>query len=1071
MKNRGFFWAAFLLVSSSLFAQRTTGSIFGVVKDSTASVLPGVTVTITNLLSGLQQAVVTDDQGNYRVLHLPPGDYQVAAELSGFKRQVKTGITLQIEEQAPLDFVLQVGDVSEEIKVTAQVASPLRTEDPSVGSVVDDVQTVELPLNGRSFTQLAVIVPGAFNPAQGSTLSFRGGFNVGGQVETANGFFYNGIDNVDSGINGPSAQLNVDEVKEFRIQVGTYKAEFGRYSGGQINVITRSGTNDFHGTGFEFLRNDDLDSRNFFDLPRKQVRGGLPEFRRNQFGGTFGGPIVKDKTFFFISYEGLRRFQGITRAGSVPSLAFRQGDFGTLFPNQIIDPITGKPFPNNVIPPDRIDPIAKKLLQFFPLPNRPGRGQNFSANLGEIEDNNKFSARVDHTFSPTNLIFASYTFFRSTGQSVNAFCGSPSLPDLGCNELIKTQVLAIGDTNQFSPNFILDLRFGYNRIRQLRAPIESKFGNVDKELGIRGTKADIDEQVGQGLPAIEITGLSPLKSSFFLPQDRADNTFNFIGNATYLKGNHVLKFGADGKAFQSNFLGSAFGRGRFQFVNAFSGNNFADFLLGLPSRAFRIIGPGNNFIRARSLDLYIQDDWKLTPRLTLNYGLRYELNLPFREIQGRLSSFNPETGMAEVVNNPDSSLIDTDANNFAPRLGFAYDLTGDRQTILRGGYGIFYNILGAGNGILEFTGLSNVPFARVGLFLANPQNLLTLGNAFPEGRGFSPLSPNGIERNFRTGYIQQWSLGVERRLPGNIVLEALYLGNKGTKLGRQVNLNQGLPDPNNPTAPLSARRPYPQIGNVIFKMADGNSNYHSLLLRVEKAWSKGFSLLSSWNISKAIDDNVGIESSADAVPRTLMDRSRKFLDRGRSDFDARQRVNINFVWQVPRLEFASSQSLLDKILNGWEATGIITLQTGRPFTPTISFDNANSGNAGIDRPNLIGPLATFTNPDCAILSSGNPDCSPRQAIFAIPPRGTFGNAGRNILDGPGSANVDLGFFKNLAFSDVYKSFKVQFRAEFFNIFNRTNFDLPNANVDSPNFGRIFTAASSRQIQFGLKILF
>jgi outer membrane receptor protein involved in Fe transport len=1043
---------------TSLFGQTATATIVGRALDEGGAVLPGVTITLTQSATGQKRTAVSDGTGSYHFLLLPVGEYELTAERAGFRKLVWRSIKLQVDQRANLDLTLKTGQTAETIEIRAG-ASLLQSEMAAAGTVVDRNKVLRLPLNGREFQQLALLVPGASPPAQGSSLSFRGGFNVAGARESANYFLLDGIDNNNSAANQYTFRPSIDMVEEFKVQTSSYSAEFGRGAGAQINLITRSGTNWYHGNVFEFLRNSALDAKNFFDLP-----GRTPPFKRNQFGATFGGPLTvpiiyqgRDRSFFFLSYEGLRLRQGVTRAASVPLQAMINGDFSSLLdrpaPIRIIDPQTRQPFAGNIIPQSRISPIGQAIARAFPAPNNPSDPvRNYVSTLSRPQDADQFSVRVDQRVSARTSFFVRYSINEDNQVDVfDALVGTlgANLPGYGRVDGQRTQSLSISFTQIINGRAVNEFRFGYNRLRQSRFP-ENPVDAIGK-FGLTGLAS---EPRDYGFPAIRVTGFDPLGDSTQLPQGRSDNTFHFIDNLSLHRGAHTFKLGVDLRPFQSNNFNPIFARGDFRFTGLYTGFGLADLLLGLPAQTTRGQGDPVRGRRQKSYGVYAQEDWQVNQQLTLNIGLRYELNPPLTESHNRMSTFDPftRTIIAAGQDGRGSRLYETDSNNLAPRFGFAWQPS--RRTVIRGGYGVFYDLLIVGNemGALFF----NAPFRRTEVFNASLASPITLADPFPVRLlGAGALAPSGVQRDLKNSYLQHFSFGVQRELLPDLLLEASYIGSKGSKLIRTRNINQAVPGPGS----IASRRPFPSFGNIAFRESSASSIYHSLQLRAEKRLARGLSFLSVYTWSKAIDDSSGVQSST-ATSNNPQNSYDLRSERGLSEFDVRHRFVLSHIYELP---FGQGRSFLtdgvaSHILGGWELAGIVALQSGRPFTPRVSRDVSNTGQLQ-DRPNLIGN-PKLSDPDPALWFNTD--------AFSIPSANAFGTAGRNILIGPPYGNIDLALARHFRFGEQRQ---IEFRTEVFNLLNHPNFDLPNATADSAQFGRIFSAGAARQIQFGLKIAF
>jgi outer membrane receptor protein involved in Fe transport len=1037
-----------LLSSSAVWGQTATATLVGRVQDQAGAALAGAEITLTQEATGQERVVTSDAQGGYVFLLLPVGEYTISAERSGFQKLVRRGVVLQVDQRAALDLVLKVGQATETVDVRAGV-SLLQTESASVGTVIDRNKVVTLPLNGREFQQLALLVPGAVPPAQGSSLSFRGGFNVAGARESANYFLLDGVDNNNSSANQYTFRPSIDMIEEFKVQTNSYSAEFGRGAGAQINLITKSGTSRYHGNVFEFLRNSALDAKNFFDLP-----GKIPSFKRNQFGATFGGPLVlprvydgREKSFFFLSYEGLRLRQGVTRAAAVPLPAMLVGDFSSLLnratPIRILDPNTRQPFANNIIPAARISSIGQAIARAFPAPNNPADAvRNYVSSLSRPNDYDQFSARVDQRVNERASFFVRYSI--NQDEQLDVFDGligtiNTNLPGFGRLDGQRTQSLSVSYTHIITPRTVNELRLGYNRLRQSRFP-ENATDFVSR-FGLRGI---VNEPRDYGFPAIRVTGFDPLGDSTQLPQGRSDNTFHIIDNLSLNRGAHTLKAGVDIRPFQSNNFNASFARGDFRFTGLYTGYGLADLLLGLVAQSTRAQGDPVRGRRQKSYGAYVQDDWRVNNRLTLNLGLRYELNPPLTEAFNRMSTFDPATRGIVIagVSSGGKSVYNWDKNNLAPRFGFAWTPT--QKTVVRGGYGVFYDLLIVGNelGALFF----NTPFRTTENYTGSLATPVTLADPFPARLlGAGAIAPNAVQRDLRNSYLQQFSFGLQRELLSDLLVEASYVGSKGTKLLRTRNINQAVLG----AGTINARRLYQGFGNITARESSANSIYHSLQLRAEKRWARGLSFLTSYTWSKAIDDSSGVPAST-ATSNSPQNSYDLRAERGLSEFDSRHRFVFSNIYALPFGEHW--------LTGGWQLSSIVALQSGRPFSPRIGRDVSNTGQLQ-DRPNLVG------NPK---LDDPDPARWFNTSAFVIQPNNNFGTAGRNILTGPGYANIDASLSKTFRFGEQRQ---LEFRTEVFNLFNHPNFDLPNATADSAQFGSVFSAGPARQIQFGLKLAF
>lgn len=1075
--------SAFLVAWAS--AQGVLATLVGRITDESGAVIPRGKIKIVNVATNASRIAEASDTGDFALPQLAPGEYVLTVEQPGFNTAVRRGIVLETGQQARVDVALQPGTLTQEVNVSA-VAPLVSSENATIGNVVDQKKIVELPLNGRDYLQLAQLQPNVFAPAQGSNLGFRGGFNVAGNSEIANQYLLDGVDNNDEATNQPLHRPILDTVREFRVLTGTYSAEFGRQSGGQIIVTTRSGTNQFHGAVFEFHRNAPLDARNFF-APAK------PSFRRNQFGGVLGGPLKRDQTFFMIGAEGQARGQQEAGLATVPSAALRTGDFSSTG-TTIRDPFNSNaPFPGNQIPQNRWSPQGKGLLDEFPLPNRSG-SQNFVSAASGRYNLRQWSARFDHRFSMNDNIFAGYQYADSDEfyPLSNPLCSARDVPGFGCDELQRTQQAVTNWTHLFGATLINELRLGYSRFGFYRLQ-QDRETDVIGRLGIGGLPDAGKTPFNNGAPQTTVTGYVVVGGPTNLPQGRHDNNYNLVENLTWVKGAHSLKFGFDFRHVLFNSFFTNFGRGAFVFDGTFTGNAVADLLLGLPRQADRNSGePFHNAISTIS-GYYLQDNWKVTPRLTLDLGLRYELDPPPTERVNKIASFDPRTGTLLVAGgreafvNPVTKLLeirarpdvgrrlwDTDRNNFGPRAGLAWRPFGGTSTVIRAGVGTFYNHQIVGNGITPL--FRNSPFRQrqtSGPFQATDRP--NLADAFV---GQPSVVAPGIQQNFRSAYVNQWSAGIQRELASNLVLEVTYTGSQGHKLPVGWNLNQAYPGPGS----VNSRRPFPAFANLVggFISSIGSSNFNGVSARVERRFSEGLSFLSTFMWSKSIDDNFGVSSAADGSGFFAQDARNLRAERGLSDYDVKFRWVLSAVYDLPGRGLRNP--LIRSLAGGWQMTGILTLQSGRPFTVFSGRDESNTGG-GSDRPNVIGdwrvdsPNADRWFNPCTLLADGRtrrncgPNDTPAWQLNAI---NTFGNAGRNILRSDGLRNFDLGLYRSFR---VTEHQTLQLRSEIFNLANHPNLFSPNSQASSAAFGSVSRAAfqsqtgAQRQIQFALKYVF
>ncbi len=1071
-----------VLFSQNLLAQ--TASIVGTVKDPTGAVLPGVAMTVKNTGTGLSRDTITNETGDYTVPLLPVGTYEITAELPGFKTSAKSGITLKIDDRIRVDFALDVGNVTDKI-VVMESAPLVQSENASVGNVIDNTKIVELPLDGREFYQLARLNPGVYEPAQNSTIGFRGGFNVAGASEVTNSYSLDGVENMDMASNQPAHRPSVDTIQEFKVLTGTYTAEYGRHSGGQIIVTTKSGTNQIHGSAFEFYRNSKMDAKNFFNT------GDKSPFHRNQFGGTIGGPIVKNRTFFFGGFEGNRANEQQTILSTIPSAKMRTGDLSELLDpsnpftgavTTVKDPVNGANFGGNIIPPARINRVAQILMDtWYPIPNRSG-GQNYLANGTRTEYRNQWNAKVDHKFTDKNNLSAGYQYMNNNpyeGLGYISLCGTRTLPGHGCTDTTKTQVAFISDVHVFTPATINELRLGYTRLYALRIPEAGDKGIADKlaQPGLPGAQF----KYNQGGPQVSISGFATIGPSSGNPQGRWDNTYNIIDHLSLNRGNHGIKLGTDLRYFQFNSFHAANRGGVFTFVNGSSSltnYGFADFLLGLPRTANRNTGIPYTVTTDVSYNFFAQDDWKVSNKLTVNFGLRYEYNRPIRERADQIASFDPATNSVRVAHcgkatvdagnnliytpgNCDSREIWTfDKNNFAPRIGIAYRPLANSTFVVRGGFGLYYDDIVSGNGL---SGLwRGLPFRITSTITTVPSNPISLSDPFTPapGRPVARYTQPSISPNMVTPYIEQWSFGLQKELTSSLALETTYYGSTGNKLVDSIPINN--PDPG-PSSTTDARRPFQPWGAISNTGNIGRSYFNSLQVRMDKRFAQGVSGLVSYTWGKSIDTGTGTATGSDGDSGTQNPKD-YFADRGLSGFDVRHRFVGSYTLEIPVGQghhFLNKPSkVLDAVAGGWQLSGIVTLQSGSPFSPTAA--DVTGGAVGSQRPNYLRDWR---------VSNPTPDqWFDRSAFCGAASCGltSFGTAGRNSLIGPPLKKSDLSLQKFFA---VREGQRLQFRAEMFNFTNHPNFFLPSGRVDLATGGKISQSQAPRVVQLGLKYLF
>ena len=1034
-------------------AQSATATLFGSVVDQTGAPLADVRIRITKEETGIRRIATSGPGGHFVFPLMTPGAYSAVAALPGFRTEIVKGIWLSVGDMATLEFELKVGGIQEEITVVAERIL-VEVETAARGSVVGEEEMSSLPLNRRQYLELSLLGPGVAPPAAGSRLSVQAnsGVNVSGAREASNNFLLDGVDNNDLFINRMVVNPSVDAIREFRIHSANYDAEYGRSGGAQVNVVTKSGTNRFHGSLYEFLRNSRLDARNFFD----PVEEKIPQFQRNQFGGTLGGPLVKARTFFFLNFEGVRTRRAESRLANVPTLLEKGGDFSESGVT-ILDPFTGLPFSGNRIPEDRIHPVGRNLAALYPDPNRSVAGGNFLASPVGRERSTQFNLRLDHEFSSRNHFFSRYSaidgfdFYPFAPKGVN-------VPGFGINTLDKGQNLVIGDTHVIGPGVLNDFRFGFNRLRREVFP-QNQGRDVLGSLGITGLEVPPRDQ---GFPSLVLAGYEQLGDDPNLPLARTTGTYHFTESMSLHQGAHFLKAGVEVRHYRQDGFNDLFGRGQLHFQPVFSGDALADLLLGFPTLSIAAVNDNPQALRTTAYNVFFQDHWKIHSRLSLSAGLRYEFNTSPVDTDDRLLVFDVATRQLKPVGQDGvpRAGFDSDRNNFAPRIGFSWDPDGRGKMVVRSAYGIFYD---SGTLVENSALYFNPPFFQLNLFFPSAEGLLTLDDPFPSAQAFSPApSPITLGRDFRTAYAQQWSFGVQREIAKDVLFEVDYVGSRGTALVMKRNLNQPLPGPGD----LGPRRPFAGFSDILIVESAASSIYHSLQARVRKHYSGRLYFSAAYTFSKVIDNaSAFLESQGDG--NTPQNSRNTRAERSLANFDLRHRLAVSLVYDLPfgprRRWLGGANGFSPGLVRNWQVSSILTARSGQPFTPRLTIDNSNTGNVGgffaHDRPNRVSD-ARLANP--------TPDQFFNVDAFEIPDPFNFGNSGRNILRGPTLRTLDLALVRNIR---IREETKLQFRMEFFNLLNRTNFDLPEGFVDRPTFGKIISAGPARQIQFALKLLF
>jgi len=1036
-----------LAAPAILRAQVTTSSISGHVFDPAGRLIPDAEVTLTNKLDASIRKASTDATGYYAFIGLAPSNYAISVGSPGFSELTQSSVSLAVNSDLDIDFRLVVGGPKTRIEVTAPVSS-LQTDTADVGAVVDQNLIETLPLNARDFLQLALLVPGAFPSVEGSQLSANGenSMEVNGGREEYNNFLLDGADNNDPYVNGYVVEPAVDSVQEFKMVTSSYDAEYGRSAAGQVNVITRRGSNEFHATAYEYLRNKVLDARNYFD----QVGFVKPPYIRNQFGVAVGGPIRKEKTFFFVNTDFFRQRLSVSQQSLVPTDDERAGKLGALGVT-VVNPLTGVPYQNNTIPTGSISPIAMDILKLYPEPNLTGSVNNYLGQPVEPDNHVENTFRGDHQLSQKDELTLRYTMgivniFQPYPESVGQ---GNAVPGFGQYLDDHTHNAMAREQHTFGANATNSLLFAYNRFSRDFLP-QNYQTNVGTLWGVNWLNLPSRDD---GYPTINVTGFSQVGDNGSFPNLRHTNTYQIADTVTVIHGKNTFKFGVDLRKLQLNGHLDELVRGSLTFSGALSGSSLGDLLLGYPS--FGLQAVANNPIRLRSMssDFFIQDEWRLRQNLVLSLGGRYEFNSPATDPRNAMSELDLQTGQLVPVgtNGVTNSGFNPDYKNFAPRVGIAWHVA--PSVVVRAGYGVFYD---AGMFIIGSTAYFNPPQFTLSVFFPSAAGLLTLQNPFPSNAGYTPpaslsiLSPKII-----TPYLQQWNVSTEGTLGKRGTFTLSYVGSAGSRMIRERDLNQPLLSPTGNQDNLQARRPYPQYSSIFDVETEGASNFNALEARFTGHVAPGVSLWGAYTFSHSIDDaSAFLGDTAD--PNFPQNSHNLRAERGPSSFDMRQRFVTAFVLALPHG---------NRWTRNTEFQGIVTAESGQPFTPTLSQgnDNSNTGNsgqqAGSDRPNVKGTTH---------LSHPGPAEWFNTAAFSVAPANTYGNAGRNSLLGPGYSSFDISLLRRFTLPERAT---LTLEAQSFNLLNRPNFSLPSPFADQPSFGIISSASDPRELQFAARVSF
>jgi len=1081
-----------VLVPVCAFAQKDSGTLLGTVHDTTGAVVPHAKVSVKNLTTGVESNTVTTQEGDYAVTPLHVGEYSLTVEAPGFSSRSFERIVLDVDQRLRVDVSLAVGSNEQRVTVT-DVPAPLNTEDMTVGQVIQNRQIQDMPLNGRNFQQLASLVPGAV-PSYGARDSGQGGVSLSGTRSFDNSFLLDGVNNSTNTAEMPTrvnvaVSPNLDAIQEFKIQSSTYDAQYGGTAAGTINIVTKSGTNQVHGTAYDYWRNSDLNA-NSWENNRQGIRRGFRN--RNQFGGVIGGPVEipklydgRNKTFFFADYEGVRDIMppGLLNI-TMPDDKMRAGDFSEFLPGSSTNPngptfTLGAPYVNNVLPPSLLDPVAKGLAAMYPSPNVPGTLQ-YVTDVPNTFDSANYGARIDQYIGQKDSFFARYT---GNGLTTKTGTWNNLIGPVNQSKTDGT-VLVLSETHLFSPTVVNEFRFGFSHARPYRLPTAPDT-DLYAQLGLTGIPMITGMPTGllrfNGLLGIQQIGQ---RSGYY---NDSGVVRDYNDNLSLVLGKHSIHMGAGIRPIRWSHYESQAPRGDFQF---FASNNavdaqgdpapvgFAQFLTGMPSRIS--FSTANDIIyRQWNTSYYFQDTYRISRKLTLNLGLRYEFFTAPDERHNNQANFDLDRGVfvlpsvrtytlpasftgIPVDTHGTPGLVQTDKNNWAPRLGLAYSL--NEKTVLRGGFGVYYGFQEIGPWSYPSLGY-NPPFNIV--YSPPNQPLHSTFSLDPFTDPNAQFQIASLPAHLHTPRVEQWNFSLQRVLAKDLILETGYSGAAGHNLYTLIYFNQAVPGTT--FDDLTAREPYPYLQDTSQQTNnDGYSRYNALLVKLEKRLSSGLSFLGSYTYGHALDNasdaNLGSAHAGD----TFRDPRHENWEYGNSDFDVRHRFVFSSIYDLPfghGRQFASNTSTLaNAVIGGWQLDGIFTAQTGYWFTPFGVNDSCfcEDGNANSLRPDVV--------------PGQNPNAGPKTAdqwfnlaAFNVDvPAGRHGNAGRNNILGPGLVNLDMGLHKDFL---LHEGLRLQFRSDFFNTFNHVNLNAPDTNYGDTNLGKITTSTGGRQLQLALKLIF
>jgi Carboxypeptidase regulatory-like domain len=1074
-----------------LRAQSDRASLRGVVLDPAGQRMPGLSLTLANLNTGENRTTETGEDGTFALSSLPPGEYNLDIREPGY-RTSRTRTSLEVGQELWLEVPLELGNVTEEVLVTA-ASTPVDRESAALATVIDGRQIVDLPLDGRNFLELSLLAPGTAQAPEGSASSQRGdfAFTVNGGREDAQSFVLDGVYNIDPKLNTPAVRPPVDAIREFEVRTGTYDASLGRNAAGQVNVITRSGTNQLHGTAYGFLRLDSLGARNFF-APAGEPR---PDFSRGQYGVSVGGPIAENRTFFFADYEHTRRREGITRLANVPSLAERAGDFSGLCQSgfdaggvctdpdpthQLWDVYMDAPLPYNQIPggspfpgyPPYVNPIGQAIVNLYPEPNRTSPTANFVSSPLETDDVDHFDARIDQSFGDGATLTGRYSF--SDRRLFEPFASAVSVPGYGTDVPRRGQNLMVGLMQPLGTSLVHDARVAWTRV-SIGVFQENRGQSLNQMVGLPEISSN-DRDFG--LSQVTAVGYTPLGDEFTSPQESTTDSWQVLDNLSWAHGPHLVRIGFDARHVSQDAYRDVQSRGFLNFSGFdqtggryISGNALANLLMGYPLITGGAVLDNPQSLREWSWSGFAQDSWRIAPDVTLSAGLRYEYVGPAFDAADRANLYDPASGQLVPVGTGGMPRggFEPDRNNWAPRVGVAWTPDASGRTVIRGGYGVYYNqgALATGEGVYF-----NAPYFDLNFYSplppdyptpGDPAYALTLYDPFPANYRLAfPVSATAYQRDLQTGRLEHWSVSVQRQLGDARMAEVAYVASRGHHLIAARDINQPDPSP----SPFNLR-PNPMFDDITLIESRGRSEYDALQIKYQQRLEGGLSLLSAYTLGKSEDDASGFFASS-GDPNFPQDSRNPEEEFARSSFDVRHRFSTSLAWALPLgpNQRWMNDGVLSTIFSEMEIQSVVSLESGPPFTVALlpEIDNSNTGRSTLgfganDRPDLVGdPMPANPTPEMWFDTTA----------FGMPAFGTFGDVGRNTLEGPGYRNFNLGVLKHVALGEAAD---FQLRFESFNLFNRANFNLPDGFLGSPTFGQITSARNPRRCQFGLKLIF